>query len=127
MTILKAVLGLLFVGIVLTGLLLLYYFPSVPSSLTGWVVFVVVGIPLYVLLEALGEALVNERLFSERIGRRIFGLAGHQRVPTPILQSLVGLEGADLLTRPHPNPILLRYEFLSYPSRYLILHVPKRP
>jgi len=38
---------------------------------TGWVLFVVVGIPLHVLLEALGEALVSERLFSERIGRRI--------------------------------------------------------
>ena len=77
MTILKAVLGLLFVGIVLTGVLLLSLFSSVPSSLVDWTEVVVVVIPLYVLLEARGtHALRRASLVSSPgSGRRAPGPA----------------------------------------------------
>jgi hypothetical protein len=45
MRVLEAALGILIVGLVLIGVLLLEIFPYPPSSLTGWVVLVVVGIP----------------------------------------------------------------------------------
>jgi hypothetical protein len=66
MKILEAAFGVLSVSIVLICLLLLNLFPWVPSSLTGWVILVVVGIPLYILLEGLGEV-----FFSEKVGKSI--------------------------------------------------------
>jgi hypothetical protein len=65
MRVLEAALGILIVGLVLIGVLLLEIFPYPQSSLTGWVVLVVVGIPLYMLLGGLAEA-----FFSEKVGRR---------------------------------------------------------
>jgi len=65
MKVVEAALGILFVGLALTGVLLLNLFPYAPSSLAGWVLLVVVGIPLYVLLEGLGEL-----VFNDKVGRR---------------------------------------------------------
>jgi len=53
-------------SIVLICLLLLNLFSWVPSPLTGWVILVVVGIPLYILLKGLGEV-----FFSEKVGKSI--------------------------------------------------------
>ena len=62
----EAAFGVLFVSIILICSLLLALFPWAPSSLTGWVILVVVGLPLYVLLEGLGEV-----VFSEKVGKSI--------------------------------------------------------
>jgi hypothetical protein len=46
----------LFVG----ALVLLQFYPNVPSSASGWVVFAAVGPPLYLLVESLATWLFSE-------------------------------------------------------------------
>ena len=58
---------LLAVAVAIAMLLWLYY-PTIPRSVLGWVLLVVVGIPCWFLLEWLGERILGAGFFS-RIGR----------------------------------------------------------
>jgi len=49
-------------------LILLYLYPHWPTDLVGWFILIVVGIPISLCVEWVGEI-----LFSERIGLRISG------------------------------------------------------
>ena len=52
------------------GLLLLIavvvYFPAVPKSILGWLALIVVGIPAYLLVEWLGQAILGSTFLSVR-------------------------------------------------------------
>ncbi len=48
------------------GVLLYLYFPAVPHSLLGWVALVGLGLPVWVFLEWLGEAVLGSRFFARR-------------------------------------------------------------
>ena len=48
------------------GALLYLYFPAVPRSVLGWVALVVLGLPVWVFLEWLGEAVLGSRFFTRR-------------------------------------------------------------
>ena len=45
------------------GMLLYLYFPAVPKSLLGWVVLLVLGIPVWLFIEWLGEAVFGSAFF----------------------------------------------------------------
>lgn len=46
--------------------LLFVYFPAVPRSALGWVALVMLGLPIYVLLEWLGERVLGSSVLSSR-------------------------------------------------------------
>jgi hypothetical protein len=48
------------------GMLLYLYFPAVPRSVLGWVALVVLGLPVWLFLEWLGEAVLGSRFFARR-------------------------------------------------------------
>lgn len=50
------------------AMLLWLYYPTIPRSVLGWVLLLVIGIPTWFLLEWLGERILGARFFS-RIGR----------------------------------------------------------
>ena len=66
--------------LLIAGVLALQFWPSVPHTRRGWIIFIVVGPPLY----ALGEMLA-EWLWSTRFVR---ALAKH---PSPVPRILVGV------------------------------------
>lgn len=51
-----------------TAMLLWLYYPTIPRSVLGWILLFVIGIPTWLLLEWLGERVLEARFFS-RIGR----------------------------------------------------------
>jgi uncharacterized membrane protein SirB2 len=65
MKILKIALGALLVIAFLTGLLLLSIFPFMPSSPAGWAILVLAGVPAYLLVQTLGEY-VMEKITTRR-------------------------------------------------------------
>ena len=42
------------------------YFPLMPHSVTGWALFVGLGLPVCMMLEWLGEAVLGSRFFARR-------------------------------------------------------------
>lgn len=58
--------ALLAVPIVVALLLWLYY-PTIPRSVLGWILLLVIGIPTWIVLEWLGHRLLEARFFS-RLG-----------------------------------------------------------
>ena len=59
--------ALVIVGVGLLLCALLYaYFPAVPHSLLGWLALVGLGVPVWIFLEWLGEAVVGSRFFARR-------------------------------------------------------------
>lgn len=66
--ILRIIIGLTFVAAVGSFFILLDVFPHRPNSLAGWLILVGVGVPLWLLLEWLGEV-----VFSKRVGQRVSG------------------------------------------------------
>ena len=57
---LKIVVGALLVIAFLTGMLLLNIVPFVPSSPAGWTVLILVGVPAYLLVQILGEYVMEK-------------------------------------------------------------------
>ena len=45
--------------------LLLLFFPEVPRSVLGWMVLIFVGIPVLLLLELIGTAVLGAKFFSQ--------------------------------------------------------------
>lgn len=76
----RAALAIAVFWLVITGILALQFWPSVPHTAKGWVAFVAFGPPLYML----GEAL-SEWLWSTRPAR---ALAAH---PSASFRILVGV------------------------------------
>jgi hypothetical protein len=66
---LKIAFGALFVFALLTGMLLLNIFASMPSSLAGWALLILVGVPAYLLVQILGEH-VMEKVTAKVEARR---------------------------------------------------------
>lgn len=62
------VLAALLVAALVTAMLLWLYYPTIPRSVLGWILLFVIGIPTWLLLEWLGERVLEARFFS-RIGR----------------------------------------------------------
>jgi hypothetical protein len=60
MKILKIALGALLVVAFLTGMLLLNIFPLMPSSPAGWAILVLAGVPAYLLVQMLGEHVMEK-------------------------------------------------------------------
>jgi hypothetical protein len=50
------------------GTLLWMYYPTIPRSVLGWLLLIVIGIPTWILLEWLGERVLAAHFFS-RVGR----------------------------------------------------------
>ena len=46
--------------------LLFAYFPAVPRSAVGWLALITLGLPVYFLLEWLGERVLSSSVFSNR-------------------------------------------------------------
>ena len=46
------------------GVLLWLYYPTIPRSVLGWVLLFVIGIPTWLLLEWLGQRILEARFFS---------------------------------------------------------------
>ena len=59
----RALWSLAIVGVIICFALALY-FPAVPRSLLGWAALVLVGIPVWLLLEWLGTAVLGIRFLS---------------------------------------------------------------
>ena len=58
---------LLIAGVgLLLGVLLYAYFPAVPRSFLGWLALVGLGVPVWIFLEWLGEAVVGSNFFARR-------------------------------------------------------------
>jgi hypothetical protein len=60
MKILKIALGVLLVVAFLTGMLLLNIFPLMPSSPAGWAILILAGVPAYLLVQMLGEYVMEK-------------------------------------------------------------------
>ncbi len=74
MKIVKIALGAVLVAAFLTGILLLNIFPLTPSSPAGWAILVLAGVPAYLLLQMLGEYVmekVNAKVEASRERRGI--------------------------------------------------------
>ena len=65
MTLRNAIAALAVAALVLCGLLWLY-FPALPRSVLGWIALVGLGLPVWALLEWLGEAVLGSRFFARR-------------------------------------------------------------
>jgi hypothetical protein len=70
--------ALLAVALVIGALLWMYY-PIVPRSGLGWVLLVVIGIPTWLLLEWIGDRVLQSRFFSR------LGSAARIALAVPIL------------------------------------------
>jgi len=60
------VLGVLAIVLFLAVLLAWTFFPDIPSSVLGWTVLFVVGIPAYIFVEWLGEVVLDSQFFKSR-------------------------------------------------------------
>ncbi len=63
-----AVFATLLAAALVVATLLCMYYPTIPRSVLGWVLLFVIGIPTWLLLEWLGERILEAQFFS-RIGR----------------------------------------------------------
>ena len=61
---LRSTLSLLGVFGLLVCALLFAYFPAVPKSLLGWVALLLVGLPVWFVLEWLGTAVLGSQFFA---------------------------------------------------------------
>jgi hypothetical protein len=75
--------------LLLAGITVLQLWPDVPKSRAGWILFITIGPPLYVLLEATGSWLFSQKR-GMAISRSRFSLL---RVFIALLLSLVLLSG----------------------------------
>ena len=74
MKIVKIALGAVLVAAFLTGIMLLNIFPLTPSSPAGWAILVLAGVPAYLLVQILGEHVmekVNAKVEASRERRGI--------------------------------------------------------
>ena len=59
-----AVFAILLAAVLFVAILLWMYHPTLPSSVLGWVLLFVIGIPTWFLLEWLGQRILEARFFS---------------------------------------------------------------
>jgi len=60
MKVLRMSLGALLIVALLTGISLLNIFPFAPSSPMGWAILVLVGVPAYLIVQMLGEYVMEK-------------------------------------------------------------------
>jgi hypothetical protein len=63
---LRSALSLLGLAGMLVCALLFIYFPAVPKSALGWLALVFLGLPVWFLLEWLGEVVLGSRFFARK-------------------------------------------------------------
>jgi len=83
--IVKFALAALLVIAFLTGMLLLNISPFVPSSPTGWAILVLAGVPAYLLMQMLGEHVM------EKINAKVEVRRAHKGINTTGVRALVML------------------------------------
>lgn len=71
-------------GFLLCALLFIYY-PAVPRSVLGWLALVILGLPVWLLFEWLGEVVLGSRLFARKSSVVRIALA------VPVVAALMGL------------------------------------
>ena len=62
----RAVATVLALIAVVVAMLMGLYFPTVPKSALGWLALIVIGLPTWIVLELLGEAVLGNRFMARR-------------------------------------------------------------
>jgi hypothetical protein len=73
--------------LICVGLILAAIYPYHPADIVGWIVLIVISVPIVLGLELIGTALLNNRIVtgSSRLARIVFGVVAVMLIAIPIV------------------------------------------